>query len=144
MVRRPTRHRLSGWLAYTLSKSERAYQGGLVGPSDWDQRHILNLVAGYRFRGPWTVGGRFHLNSGRPVVVEDRTPAELRRLPLFHQFDVRIERRYVFDRFLMDVYLELVNTTLQRQVVGYRQDRDVVERDSFRIVLPSLGLRGEF
>src|SRR5205814_10420543 len=56
MLRRPAGKRLYGWLAYTLSKSER-----LIGyfrervASDWDQRHILNLVVGYRLRGGWGV-----------------------------------------------------------------------------------------
>ena len=27
---------LIGWLAYTLSRSLRAFEGGVVGPSDWD------------------------------------------------------------------------------------------------------------
>ena len=48
LVRRADLGRLYGWLAYTLSWSRRQDESGVFGPSDWDQRHILNLVAGYR------------------------------------------------------------------------------------------------
>src|SRR5262249_37613839 len=43
LLRLPERSRLHGWLAYTLSWSQRDFEG-VWGPSDWDQRHILNLV----------------------------------------------------------------------------------------------------
>ncbi len=147
LLRRPQTERLHGWISYTLSRSERAFDGGLVAPSDWDQRHVLNVVAGYRFRRPWTVGGRFHLHTGRPVVVSTRAgePAAMRRLEPFYQFDVRAERRYTFDRFVLDLYVELVNATLNRQVTGYRYDgaTRTVRPDAFRLVLPSIGLRAE-
>ena len=50
LVRRALTERLHGWLSYTLSWNERALGlgGGVIGPSDWDQRHVVNLVLGYR------------------------------------------------------------------------------------------------
>ena len=36
------RRACTGWLAYTLSWSQRDFDG-VFAPSDWDQRHILNL-----------------------------------------------------------------------------------------------------
>ncbi len=41
MLRRPMRHRLYGWLSYTLSRSLRVVDG-VIAPSDWDQRHVLS------------------------------------------------------------------------------------------------------
>ncbi|HEY5090399.1 MAG TPA: carboxypeptidase regulatory-like domain-containing protein, partial [Polyangia bacterium] len=65
LLRRANEGRLFGWLAYTLSWSLRADDSGVYGRSDWDERHVLNLVTGYRLRGGYTVGARFHLNTGR-------------------------------------------------------------------------------
>jgi hypothetical protein len=48
LLRRPARERLHGWLSYTLSKALRSFEGGVVSPADWDQRHVVNLVVGYR------------------------------------------------------------------------------------------------
>jgi hypothetical protein len=104
MVRRPPGERLHGWLAYTLSRSLRAFEGGVVGPSDWDQRHVLNLVLGYRW-GRTTLGTRFHLHTGRMVSVGGVMPLEMARLPAFYQLDLRIDRRFVYERFVLDLYL---------------------------------------
>ncbi len=143
MIRRPPGERLHGWLAYTWSRSLRAFEGGVVGPSDWDQRHVLNLVLGYRW-GPNTLGSRFHLHTGRLVQLENATPLEMARLPPFYQLDLRFDRRFVFDSWVLYAYLELVNATFTRQVVGLSLSRRGIEEDGFRIVLPSLGIRAEF
>jgi hypothetical protein len=147
LLRRPSHHRFYGWLAYTLSWSER-----LIGhyrarsPSDWDQRHILNLVLGHRFRGGYSTGVRFHYNTGRPYpVYDDRYPPEYQRLPAFYQVDLRGDRRFVFDRYVFDVYVELINSTLTREVFDLRRafDGSVVEK-GYRIVLPSIGIHAEW
>jgi hypothetical protein len=143
MVRRPPGSPLHGWLAYTLSRSLRAFEGGVVGPSDWDQRHVLNLVLGYRW-GATTLGSRFHLHTGRLVPLRNVQPLEMARLPPFFQLDLRVDRRFVYDRWVLDAYLELVNATLSRQVVELQQTPQGRRDQGFRIVLPSLGVRAEF
>lgn len=144
LLRRPASERLHGWLAYTLSNNLRAFGGGAIGPSDWDQRHVLNLVVGYRL-GLYTLGGRFHYNTGRPVLVGNALGERFVRLPDFYEIDLRIDRRFLFDAFALDVYVELVNATLNPQVVGLEQDSldGPLRETSFRIVLPSIGLRAE-
>jgi hypothetical protein len=144
LARRPVTERLHGWLSYTLSRSERAFGGGVIGPSDWDQRHVFNLVVGYR-AGRYTLGGRAHLNTGRPVLVEYAAGAQFQRLPTFYQIDLRVDRRILYDRFRLNVYVELVNATLSQQVTSLRQDAPGMptHEDSFRVVLPSIGIHGE-
>jgi hypothetical protein len=143
MIRRPPTARTYGWISYTLSRSLRAYEGGVITDADWDQRHVINVVAGHRWRR-YTFGGRFHLHSGRPVTVDGARPLEFARLPPFYQVDLRAERRFVFDSFTLDLYLETVNTTANQQVVTLRRTSSGLQHDGFRIVLPSLGVRGEF
>ena len=142
MIRRPASERLHGWIAYTLSQSQRAL-GGVIGPSDWDQRHILNAVLGYRL-GLTTLGARGHLNTGRPVLVSGSQAETFVRLPTFYQLDLRAERRILFDAFTLNVYFELVNATLSREVYQLdQQPTGELSERSLRIVLPSLGVRGE-
>jgi hypothetical protein len=50
----------------------------------------------------------------------------------------------VFDSFTLDLYLETVNTTANQQVVKLSRTAAGLQHDGFRIVLPSLGVRGEF
>ena len=144
LIRRPQTERLYGWISYTLSKSERALGGGVAGPSDWDQRHILNAVLGYRI-GSYTLGSRVHINTGRPVLVRNDEDERFQRVPTFYQLDLRVERRMTFDAFTLDVYLEIVNTTATRTVLGLEQNpfSGQITEESYRIVLPSLGIRGE-
>ena len=149
LIRRPQTRRLYGWLSYTLSNNLRSYGGGAYGPSDWDQRHILNLVAGYRW-GRTTLGGRAHYNSGRPYILYGGfgTPSAVysQRLPAFYQLDLRVDHRVYYDRFQLDVYAELQNATWTRQVyeLSWTGDPNAVTQRSFRIVLPSIGVRAEF
>ena len=145
LIRRAPTERLHGWLSYTLSWNERALGGGVIGPSDWDQRHVVNLVLGYRWKS-YTFGGRAHFNTGRPVLVSDAAGETFQRVPPFYQIDLRCDRRFLFDKFALDGYVELVNATLSRQVVGLVQPSPGVAptEDSFRIVLPSIGVHGEF
>ena len=144
LVRRPSTERLHGWLSYTLSNSRRALGSGVIGPSDWDQRHVLNLVLGYRW-GNTTLGGRAHFNTGRPVLVSDASADTFVRLPSFFQIDLRVDRRFLFDKFSLDGYFELVNATLSRQVTGLSYTgTEMPSQDSFRIVLPTIGVHGEF
>jgi len=148
LVRRPPTERLSGWLSYTISNNLRSYGGGAYGPSDWDQRHIFNLVLAYRW-GRTSVGGRAHLNTGRPYVLYQSTGATpgiyVQRLPPFYQVDLRVDRRILFDKFQLDLYAELVNATLTPQVYALTQSpAGEIEQRSFRLILPSIGVRAEF
>lgn len=144
MLRRPASYRLHGWIAYTLSRNQRALGGGVIGPSDWDQRHVLNTVLGYRV-GRYTLGARGHLNTGRPVLVNGGQVERFVRLPTFYQLDLRAERRFLFDAVTLDVYLEFVNATLSREVYQLDQDPSTGQlgERSLRVVLPSLGVRGQ-
>jgi len=144
LLRRPAHHRLHGWLAYTLSWSLRDFFG-VSGPSDWDQRHIFNLVGTFRVGGGFSVGARVHYNTGRPypVAVSD-VAVEYFRLPPFYQLDLRADRRFVFDRYILDVYVEIGNATMTREVIQLDRESGALRETSYRIVLPSVGVHAEF
>jgi hypothetical protein len=144
LARRALTRRLHGWISYTLSNSQRSYGGGAVGPSDWDQRHILNLVAGYRF-GRNTIGGRVHFNSGRPDFQYSTLGDPYQRLPSYYQVDLRFDRPYFYDKFTLNFYAEIVNATLNKQVYSISESSPgKLAEHSYRIVLPSIGVRAEF
>ncbi|MEY3238705.1 MAG: hypothetical protein RIR11_143 [Bacteroidota bacterium] len=95
--------RLTGWLSYTLAKSQGKIQG--VNNGNWystnsDQRHQLNLVGFYKLTRRWELGGNFIFGSGRPVtypsgkyqsnglVVADFSLRNGGRLPAYHRLDL--------------------------------------------------------
>nr|WP_255216158.1 TonB-dependent receptor plug domain-containing protein [Pseudenhygromyxa sp. WMMC2535] len=161
--------RFYGWLAYTLSWSYRDFPVGGWAPATWDQRHILNAVAGWAINSKWRLGGRFHVNSGRPYTTVERLDdgtledlntamAEHRnnaRLPAFLQLDARVERVFTLRDLRLHLYLDLTNANLAREVLrcdslAETDDpsaeilRGCVNPQAIRYVLPSLGFRAVF
>ena len=161
--------RAYGWLAYTLSWSVRDYPLGGFAPATWDQRHILNAVAGWNINSKWRLGGRLHFNSGRPYTARRsdgegnlETLAEAfatrrngARLPAFIQLDVRVERVFTLDSLRLHLYLDLANATFAREVLrcdsvaelndtALQVQNGCVNPQALRYVLPALGLRAVF
>ena len=95
--------KLTGWLSYTLARSERQILGinsNEYYPSNSDQLHELNLVGLYKLNDRWDFGANFVFGSGRPVtyptgqyeqnglVVADYQNRNGDRLPAYHRLDV--------------------------------------------------------
>jgi hypothetical protein len=119
------RLRTFGWIAYTLSRSTRNFPvGGLV-PSNWDQRHILNVVLGYKISQKWYFSGRMHYHTGRPwtAPVGSQTALEAfsqnrnnARLPPFFQLDLRVERIWRWPDWQLHALLDVANSTFSKEV----------------------------
>jgi hypothetical protein len=149
--------RFTGWLAYTLSRTERNYSCGLR-PSDYDQTHVLNAVAQVRL--PWNLmaGARLLLQTGRPVTILQppdgrSTVRNNTRLPDYVQLDLRIDREWFFRKWALSVFLEVVNVTYSESILGilYPTDPDtgitrydMPQLNGFKWILPSIGVRGRF
>jgi len=161
LLRRDFSDTITGWLAYTLSRSERRDSGA----TDWrlfdyDQTHILTVLGGYRFARHWTLGGRFRYVSGNPrtPVVGSVVNASADRYeplfgstnsarnPAFHQLDIRIDKRWVFDRFILDTYLDVQNVYNHRYAEGlqYSYDYRQSKPQSGLPILTIFGIRSEF
>ncbi len=149
LLRRADAGRLFGWIAYTLSWSQRYDDTGVLGRSDWDERHILNLVSGYRIGRATTVGLGFHLNTGRWAPVIDSPAGDYQQIPLYYQIDLRAERRFVFDRFVMDLYADFENVTLNPEVLQLQSASTpaspmAVNREALKVILPTVGVHAQF
>ena len=68
------------------------------------------------------------------------------RLPPFHQLDLRIDRKWVFEAFSMTTYLDLLNVYNQQNAEGYQDDFRYREREPIPSlpILPVIGASGEF
>jgi hypothetical protein len=154
---RKTAGRYTGWIAYTLSRSERIFTCGLR-PADYDQSHVLNLVGQVRL--PWNLmaGARLLVQTGRPVTeVTSLTGIPNTRnnvrLPTFVQLDLRLDREWIFRRWALDVFVEIVNLTYSESVITLTYPVDPTtgitnylapQLSGFNWILPSIGLRGRF
>src|SRR5262249_5239546 len=60
---------LFGWLAYTISSSERRDAPELaLRPSDFDQTHVLVAVVSWKFARKWEAGVRVRYATGNPYT----------------------------------------------------------------------------
>jgi hypothetical protein len=150
-----------GWVAYTLSRTvvDLNEDSSSFSLTNFDQTHILTIVGSGNLPWGFTLGGRFRVVSGNlqrfPLGavhdldttnynrVGDSTP---KRLPFFHQLDLRLDKKWVFTQFSMTTYLDLLNVYNQQNVESVIADyrsRQVQAIPSLPI-LPVLGLSGEF
>jgi TonB family protein len=152
---------LFAWLAYTLSKSERKDPGHRdYRLFDHDQTHILTFTGSYRLPKNWEIGTRFRYVTGElytPVkgAVFDSDadsyesisgPVNSARVDAFHQLDIRIDKRWVFQSWMLNAYLDIQNVYSQRNVssIEYSYDYSKKVPQNGLPILPVLGLRGEF
>ena len=169
LVRHDQGERFFGWLAYTLSRAERYDRAEdrfvLFGQ---DQTHNLQLVGSRRLPADWEVGCRVRFVSGNPYtpVVGSYFDARNRiygadlgkensaRNAPFFQVDVRVDKKFIFDRFIMSLYADIQNLSWffykspELRVSNYnpydikerREDRQPI---SYPFV-PSVGVSAEF
>ena len=146
---------LSGWLSYTGGRSERRdHPGSPWRLFDYDQTHILTLVAEYAFRH-WSFGTRLRWATGFP-----RTPVEggyfdardnrydplfgaqnSIRIPDFVQLDVRAEYAFVWSRATLRLYLDVQNVTDRRNAEELVYSADYTSRGAIT-GLPTLAVLG--
>ncbi len=102
--------RLTGWIAYTLSKAEQRALGGIAGGpginnGDWynssfDRTHDISITGAYALNDKWTFGGNFVFQTGRPVTypngqyqyegqsIAGYSARNSDRLPAYHRLDL--------------------------------------------------------
>jgi len=148
LFHRDLSRRLGGFLAYTLSRSERSSPVGLGHiPSSFDRTHVLNAALGYDLGGNFRAGGRFVFYTGNPSFASPAGISPGDRLPMFHRLDLRLEKRWPFadGGGFSALVLEVLNTTLSKEVVS-RDCDDQRCRDQAigPVTIPSLSFEGRF
>lgn len=99
------RGKLTGWLSYTLARTERKIEG--INNNDWfparfDKTHNLSLVSLYQLNDRWSFSANFAFNTGTPATfptnrfewggwalpqnVNDSRNAA--RIPSYHRLDI--------------------------------------------------------
>jgi TonB family protein len=124
MLRQQLAYRLSGWIAYTLARTERRrVASDAFRVFEFDQTHNLALVAAYQLPRHFQLSTRFRFRTGRPTTPvtgatfvsdnDEYAPAfgatNSRRLDDFHQLDVRLDKRWVFDLWSFTAYVDVQN-----------------------------------
>ncbi len=96
---------LTGWIGYTLSRTERQFpdiNDGNVFPAVYDRRHDLSVVANYTLGRKWEVGGAFIYGTGQAYtplkslyfidqnLVQDYGIRNSARIRPYHRLDLSL------------------------------------------------------
>ena len=157
---RMRRDEFFGWVAYTLSRSERIDGPGMGERLfDYDQTHNLVAVASWQWRD-WRFGARFQYTTGRPdtpvvgsVFLSDYNAYIPRfgainsaRFAPAHQLDLRVDRKWTFDDWELSAYFDVSNVYAHSRTLGYEYSFDYADRVAYKTlpIFPAFGLRGAF
>jgi TonB family protein len=150
-----------GWVTYSAIRSERRDHPGLpYRLFDFDQTHVLGVLASYELGRGWELGARFRYTSGfprTPVVdsfFDNRDsqfqplfgPQNSIRIPAFYQLDARLEKAFTLRRYKLNAFVDVQNITNRKNAEEIIYNFDFTRR-AYISGLPTLavlGLRLEF
>ncbi|WAS94960.1 TonB-dependent receptor [Nannocystis punicea] len=164
MLRHDLTARLFGWIAYTWMRSTTEFSfpeasATIRVPSDFDQRHNLVMLVGYKLPRRWSIAGRFRLVTGLPytpivggidgegMYPEGTLPLfggpNSARMPVFHQLDLRVDRTWILRRCVVGAYLDVMNLYNHQNAEGvtYSQDFSSTRAAVGLPILPVLGVQ---
>lgn len=113
-------------LSYTYYKSEFTNANGLYAPASWDNTHLLSFIGGYKFRRNYELGVKFRYQGGAPYTPFDMTASQRNylstgaavydysqfnqlRLGSFHSMDIRLDKKWNYKKWSLDVYIDITN-----------------------------------
>lgn len=119
-------------LSYTYYKSEFTNAGGIYKPASWDNRHLLSFIGGYKFKRNYELGIKFRYQGGAPYTPFDMTASQLNylsagvgtydytkfnslRLASFNSMDIRVDKRWNYKKWALDLYLDITNAYASAQ-----------------------------
>jgi hypothetical protein len=148
---------LYGLLSLSLSRSEFESIDRVARPGRYDARFIGTALVGYRIDPRWEVSGKFRLATGLPTTpfIEEGPDAGRRdyrlynggeRFPTFHALDLRLDRRFSFRGWQLELYIDVQNVYARNNVTAVRWDprTDEPEFDESLGILPTIGVNVEF
>jgi len=133
LLRKRSQTGVYGWISATLSRAERQRDGEWVA-FDYDRTVLLNLVVGIPLPRSWEIGGRVQYQSGKPVTTT--YGYNTARVDPYLRFDVRVDKRAVWNDWMLDFYVDITNATLYPE--------EVAPGTVARYALPTLGFKAVF
>ena len=113
---------------YTFFRSEFTDKDNIYRPSSWDTRHMLNLIGNYKFKKSWNIAMRWRFIGGAPYSPIDEELSKDRaawavtnrsyldydnfnslRLSNTHSLDVRIDKEFYFNKWVLNLYADVQN-----------------------------------
>jgi len=129
----------------------------------YDQTHILTLFGSYSLPRNWQIGSRFRYVTGDPATavtysinnvstdVDAFTAiyspnAYTNRVPAFHQLDIRVDKKWIYNTWMLTAYLDLQNVYnhTNPEQPQYNFNFQKMQYSQGLPIYPILGVKGEF
>jgi outer membrane receptor protein involved in Fe transport len=150
-----------GWFTYSLIRSERKDSPDQSWRLfDYDQTHVLAVLASYEITHGFQAGARFRYTTGAPRTpvigaffnAKDQVYEPIYgahnpiRLPAFYSLDMRVEESFVYRRLKFNVFADVQNITNRKNPEEIIYSANFSQRDyiSGLPVLAVVGARMEF
>jgi hypothetical protein len=97
-------------------------------PASWDNQYVFIVTGSYNFNRNWTAGAKFRYAGGLPYTPYDLETSSIvsawetkgqafldndqvnsLRLSSFNQLDIRVDKRYFFNKWSLMLYLDIQN-----------------------------------
>ncbi len=128
-----------------------------TGPEPDDTRFIGSVSAGWRINTKWEVSGKFRIATGLPTTPfitsgpdtgqRDWTQYNQgERFPTFNALDLRVDRRFSFSGWQLELYLDVQNVYGRKNISAVRWDPRTNEPEFNEAlgVLPTIGINVDF
>ncbi|HEY9114296.1 MAG TPA: TonB-dependent receptor [Bacteroidales bacterium] len=121
-------NKLNMIVSYTFFRSEFQSKTGEYVPTNWDNQHVFIATATYNFKKNWSFGAKWRYAGGLPYTPYDLEKSSLveawdvngkpyfdydevnsLRLSSFNQLDVRVDKKFFFQKWSLMVYLDIQN-----------------------------------
>lgn len=115
-------------ISYTLVRSSSEDIFGKEIPTRWDSKHLISTTLSKNFNNKWIIGAKWRFVGGLPYTPYDLQTSAIKevwdtrggpvldynqfnesRFKAFHQLDIRVDRRWFFDKWSLMLYLDIQN-----------------------------------
>ena len=133
--------------SYTFYRSQMKDKNGKFISTNWDNRHLVSITSTYNFNKNWSVGAKWRYAGGSPYTPYDLELSSVKaawdtqnepfkdwnkvnseRFNAFHQLDIRVDKRFYFKKWSVNLYLDIQNAYNFKS-----QDQDIIlpEKDAY-------------
>ena len=113
-------------LSYTFVRSQFSGANGIEIPSAWDNQHLVSALFGQKLGRNWELGARYRFAGGAPYTpfdlaasqrnyltlgtgILDFTKLNTQRLAAFQQLDIRLDKKWNYNKWTLDLFLDITN-----------------------------------
>jgi hypothetical protein len=137
-----------GILSLTYSEANFTALDGTGRSGSYDQTWIFNISSGYKFNEEWETSLKFRYSTGNPYTpynsngTQNVDDINTLRLPVNNSLDVRVDKRWYFQKWTLITYVDIQNVYNRKNVAGVSWDQRTQspEFNESIGILPTIGI----